>query len=216
MGERNEPVPRLFGADSNYVFGRNLDDRQRLQYQFTLLRDDFNLWFDEALRLGGLPVDPDVDWAALDVGCGEGQFTHEIARRYPRAQATGFDTDTAAIAVARAGSAPGANVRFVVHDARRSLAADVAPHGGFDAVVVWMVLPYLSDKRGVLADLAGALAPGGAIMLGNVPDEPVRLDHPAAKAIMKPGRQATQRLGMTGLEHGLQPLLAQAGARSTA
>lgn len=212
MDGRNEPVPQLFGAESNYVFGRNLDDRRRLQYQFSLLRDDFNVWFDEALRVGGLPTCPDLaDWAVLDVGCGEGQFTHEIARRYPRAQVTGVDADTAAIEVASAGSAPGANVRFFVHDARQPVTGGVAPYGGFDVVVAWMVLPYLPDKRGALAGLAGALAPGGVLLLGNVPDDPVRLDHPAAAAILNAGRPACQRLGMTGLEHGLGPLLRQTG-----
>jgi len=41
----------LFGND---MFERGLDERRRLEYQFELLREDFDLWFDAALRLGGL------------------------------------------------------------------------------------------------------------------------------------------------------------------
>src|SRR5436309_1884706 len=76
-------------------FERDVDDRRRLEHQFALLREDFNLWFDGMLRLGGLSTDPDrATWSVLDIGCGEGRFTREIARRYPNARAVGFDDIT--------------------------------------------------------------------------------------------------------------------------
>lgn len=210
--ERNGAEMRLFGTYSNYFFERNLDDRQRLAQQFDLLREDFNLWFDQALRLGGLSADPErADWPVLDAGCGEGQYAHEIVSRYPYARLTGFDADAAAVATAVSAAPAGARMRFVVHDARQSLPADVVPEGGFQAAVAWMILLYLPDKRAALAHLAAALAPGGVLMLGNVPDEPLLLDHPDARAILDTGRAAIERIGMTGLEHTLEPLLRQAG-----
>lgn len=203
---------RLSGTHSNYFFERNADDRQRLAQQFTLLREDFNLWFDQALRLGRLPADPrQADWPVLDAGCGEGQYAHEIARRYPHAHLTGFDADPAAVAAAAAAAPAGARTRFAVHDARQPLPADLTPEGGFRAAVAWMVLLYLPDKHAALAHLAAALTPGGVLMLGNVPDEPLLLDHPDARAILDTGRAALEQLGMTGLEHTLEPLLHQAG-----
>ncbi len=212
MGEGAAPGPRLFGEHSQYVFGRNLDDRQRLQHQFDLLREDFNLWFDEALRLGRLSTDPlRAAWSVLDVGCGEGQYAREIARRYPGARVVGVDVDAAAIAIASARCPPGANVRFLRHDARQPIAETVVPEGGFDAVVMWMVLLYMPDKPSALANAAAVLAPRGTLMLGNVPDEPLRLDHPSAVAIRAAGQQALERLGMIGLERDLGPLLRQAG-----
>lgn len=210
--ERTGAEMRLFGTHSNYFFERNLDDRQRLARQFVLLREDFNLWFDQALRLGGLSADPArADWPVLDAGCGEGQYAHEIVRRYPRADLTGFDADAAAVAVAASAAPAGTRTRFVVHDARQPLPAGLIPEGGFQAAVAWMVLLYLPDKRAALAHLAAAVAPGGVLMLGNVPDEPLLWDHPDARAILDAGRDAIERLGMTGMEHTLEPLLRQAG-----
>ncbi|HEV2374427.1 MAG TPA: class I SAM-dependent methyltransferase [Streptosporangiaceae bacterium] len=209
-GEETGEQVRLFGTHSNYFFERNLDDRQRLAQQFSLLREDFNLWFDQALRLGRLSADPQrADWAVLDAGCGEGQYAHEVVRRYPHAHLTGFDADPAAVAAA-AGPA-GTGMRFMVHDARQPLPAEVVPEGGFQAAVAWMVLLYLPDKRAALAHLAAALAPGGVLMLGNVPDEPLLLDHPDARVILETGRAAIARLGMTGMEQTLEPLLQEAG-----
>lgn len=210
--ERTEAEAPLFGTYSNYFFERNTDDRQRLAEQFTLLREDFNLWFDEALRLGRLSADPQrADWPVLDAGCGEGQYAHEIVRRYPHVHLTGFDADPAAVSAASSATPAGTSMRFVVHDARQPLPTDLVPGDGFRAAVAWMILLYLPDRRAALAHLAAALAPGGVLMLGNVPDEPLRLDHPDANAILDSGRAALSQLGMTGLEHNLKPLLQQAG-----
>src|SRR2546430_6751879 len=102
MDDRDDgtaPATDPFSPDPTSGFERGADERRRLEHQFGLLREDFNLWFDGMLRLGGLSIDPDrATWSVLDVGCGEGLFTREIARRYPNAQA-GWD---------RGGGRPGA------------------------------------------------------------------------------------------------------------
>jgi 2-polyprenyl-3-methyl-5-hydroxy-6-metoxy-1,4-benzoquinol methylase len=199
-------------TDSNGDFERDATDRRRLEHQFGLLREDFNLWFDEMLRLGGLSTEPArADWSVLDVGCGEGLFTHEIARRYPRARVVGVDVDADAVAVASARGAADRNVRFLVHDIRQPLVDIAGPAGGFDAVVMWLVLPYLADRRAALANLAAALRPGGVLLLGNVPDETMRLTHPAATGLLAAARQLVARLGLGGLEDTLEPLLREAG-----
>jgi SAM-dependent methyltransferase len=209
------PEPQLPGAHSHYFFGRNADDRQRLACQFSLLREDFNMWLDDAIRLAGLPAEPGLaDWSVLDLGCGEGQYAHEIARRYPNARVTGMDSDTTAITAASAATPPDASVRFLVHDARQPVPSWVVPGGGFNLVVAWMLLLHLPDKAAALASMAACLAPGGVALLGNIPDEPVWLDHPDALAINKTGRPALEQLGLLGLEDGLGPLLAGAGFTS--
>src|SRR6266496_1371669 len=208
MDERPAPQRPLFSTHSNYVFERNVGDRQRLRHQFSLLREDFNLWFDEALHMGGLSTDPDgAHWSVLDMGCGEGQYTCEIAQRYPSARVIGMDVDAASIQAAAAASASQANVRFLVHDARQPMAETVS----IDAVVMWMVLFYLPDKRTALANLAAALRPGGVLLLGNIPDEPMALDHPAAARIRPAGQETMRRLGLVGLEDSLEPLLREVG-----
>ncbi len=116
-----------------------------------------------------------------------------------------------AVAAASARSAADPNVRFLVHDARQPVAAGARPGAGFDAVVMWLVLPYLADRRTALANLASALRPGGVVLLGNVPDQAVRLDHPAAAGLLAAGQQLVTRLGLAGLEGSLEPLLREVG-----
>src|SRR2546429_2004465 len=158
-------------ADSTEVFERDVSERRRLELQFALLREYFDLWFDQTLRLGGLSTDPGrADWSVLDVGCGEGLFTREIVRRYPHARAVGIDVDADAIATASARSAAEANLRFLVHDVRQPPPASVAAGSlgagaGFDVVVMWLVLPYLADRRTALANLAAVRRPGGVVLL---------------------------------------------------
>lgn len=202
------PATDPFSHDPGGGFERGADERRRLEHQFGLLREDFNLWFDGMLRLGGLSLDPDAaSWSVLDVGCGEGLFTREIARRYPHARVVGVDMDADAVAVATGRSANIPNVRFMVHDIRQPL----TDAGDFDAAAMWLVLPYLTDRRAVLANLGAVLRPGSVALLGNVPDQAIRLDHPAAAGLLAAGQQLVARLGLGGLEDSLDGLLRQAG-----
>jgi SAM-dependent methyltransferase len=204
MQEHTAPEA-TFGPKSNYLFAQNLGERARLERQFHLLKEDFDLWCGEALRLAGL--DADGDWSALDLGCGEGQFARELARRHPRARVTGMDVDDAAIATAVANSGPFGNVEFAVHDAREPLPAG----SRYDVVVMWMVLLYLPDKAGALAQVAAATRPGGVLLLCNVTDEPVQFSHPVVAELMEPSQEIAKRFGAVGLEGRLVADLEAAG-----
>jgi SAM-dependent methyltransferase len=195
----------MFGPKSNYLFAQNLDERARLERQYHLLQEDFSLWFGEALRLAGL--DAGGDWSALDLGCGEGQFTRELARRHPRARVTGMDVDEAAIATAAANRGAVENVEFAVHDAREPLPAG----SEYDVVVMWLVLLYLPDRAGALAQVAAATRPGGALLLCNVPDEPTRFSHPVATELVEASAEMARRFGAVGLEGRLAADLEAAG-----
>ena len=195
----------MFGPKSNYLYAENSDERARLERQFHLFQEDFDLWFGEALRLAGL--DAGGDWSALDLGCGEGQFAREFARRHPRARVTGLDVDAAAIATAGANRGTVANVEFAVHDAREPLPAGAT----YDVVVMWLVLLYLPDKGGALAQVAAATRPGGALLLCNVPDEHVRFSHPFVGELMEAAFEVAARFGAVGIEGRLQGDLAAAG-----
>jgi hypothetical protein len=46
-----------------------------------------------------------------------------------------------------------------------------------------------------LANLAAALRPGGVVLLGNVPDESLRLSHPAATELVAAWQALVNRLG---------------------
>jgi 2-polyprenyl-6-hydroxyphenyl methylase/3-demethylubiquinone-9 3-methyltransferase len=96
---------------------------------------------------------------ALDVGCGAGLLTEPLARM--GARATGLDAAPENIAAAR------------VHAQGQGLAIDyragsVEGLGGaerFDLVCSMEVIEHVADVPGFVAGLAGALAPGGLMIL---------------------------------------------------
>jgi SAM-dependent methyltransferase len=210
MGETSAFGRPLFGPYSNYFFDRNADERQRLDNQFHLLCEDFDRWVDEALRMGDLSTDPGgALWSMLDLGCGEGQFTRHIARRYPKATVVGMDVDRAAVEAASGDDA--GNVRFLVHDAREPLPPILDRGADFDIVVMWMVLLYLPDKKGALANVAEALAPGGVLLLCNQPGQPVRFSHPVATELIEASLEMGRRFGILGPEESLNSVLRESG-----
>lgn len=210
MDERETRGRPQFGAHSNYFFDRNAGERQRLENQFHLFSEDFERWFDEALRVGHLEVDPGAAvWTMLDLGCGEGQFTRRAAERYPKATAVGMDVDPAAVETASRDAA--ANVRFLVHDAREPLPHVLDPGAAFDVAVMWMVLLYLPDKRAALANLARAVAPGGVVLLCNQPDQGVRFSHPVMTELVEASFEMARRFGVLISEASLDPALEDAG-----
>ena len=79
----------------------------------------------------------------LDVGCGPGTITADLAARVPDGQVTGIDAAAGVVSVARqeAGRRGQANVRFETGDVYRLAFAD----GTFDVVHAHQVLQHLSD-----------------------------------------------------------------------
>lgn len=95
---------------------------------------------------------------ALDVGCGAGLLCEPLARL--GAAITGVDAAAENVAVASAHAA-GAGLSI---DYR---CGDVAQLGlsGFDLVTSMEVIEHVADKAAFLSALAGALAPGGLMVL---------------------------------------------------
>lgn len=93
----------------------------------------------------------------LDAGCGGGDHTVELARRFPEAEILGIDLDAALIArnqdaARRLGLT---RVRFVLGDLSR-LDGDA-----FDLIVCIDVLEHIPGQQRALENLARALTPGG-------------------------------------------------------
>jgi SAM-dependent methyltransferase len=204
--------PLLLGDHGNYFFDRNLDERRRLDQQFEAMREDFDLWFDQALRLGGLSGDPErAEWAVLDVGCGEGQYALRVVERYPKVQVLGVDVTADAIAAARQMAAGRPNLRFAVHDLRGPLPAELRRPGGYDVAVGWFFLYFMPDARRTLADVAGALAPGGVLLLANVREEFMRHPDPVVQELVQAVQEAGRRVGMFEVERNLEGWLSELG-----
>ena len=99
--------------------------------------------------------------SVLDLGCGDGKVTAEIARRVPRGRVTGLDSSPDMIRLAQSAFPPSANpnLGFRLGDAR-ALDFD----GIFDVVFSNATLHWVKGHGPVLKGAARSLKPGGTIL----------------------------------------------------
>jgi trans-aconitate 2-methyltransferase len=105
----------------------------------------------------------------LDVGCGDGKITAEIAARVPRGSVLGVDPSRDMVAFASSHFGPPArpNLRFEVADARRLPYRDE-----FDLVVSFNALHWVPEQGAALGSIRAALRPAGRTLLRFVPQGP--------------------------------------------
>jgi trans-aconitate 2-methyltransferase len=97
----------------------------------------------------------------LDVGCGDGKITAEIAARVPSGSVVGVDPSTAMIEFAHEHFVVDhANLSFVVGDATRLPYRDA-----FDLVVSFNALHWILDQAGALQCIREAICPTGRALL---------------------------------------------------
>jgi trans-aconitate methyltransferase len=98
----------------------------------------------------------------LDIGCGDGKITAEIARQLPEGSAVGIDNSDDMIRFANANFPPESypNLRFRLLDASR---LDFSSE--FDVIFSNACLHWIFDHRPVLHGIARALKPGGKSLL---------------------------------------------------
>jgi trans-aconitate 2-methyltransferase len=102
----------------------------------------------------------------LDIGCGDGRITAEIAARVPRGAVVGVDSSRAMIAFASShfDSALHPNIRFEVADAR-----GLPFREEFDLVVSLNALHWLPDQNAALRSIRSAMKSDGLAQLRLVP-----------------------------------------------
>ena len=93
----------------------------------------------------------------LDVGCGPGNSSAVLARRFPGAHILGIDSSPAMIESAKAAHP---DIEFALCDAAREL--PTLP-GGFDLVFSNACLQWVPDHKTLLRNLFGLLRPGGTL-----------------------------------------------------
>ncbi len=117
-------------------------------------------WYEERKRALTLAVLPDARYPrVLEIGCGIGVLTAQLAARADRLVAT--DVSPPAVERARERTAGLPHVQVEVGDV-----VDALPAGPFDLVVLSEVGYYLDRPtlQRVLTDLRGRLAPGGTLL----------------------------------------------------
>jgi trans-aconitate methyltransferase len=105
----------------------------------------------------------------LDIGCGDGKITAEVAVRLPRGSVLGVDPshDMIAFASSHFSTPAHPNLRFAVGDARSLPYRDE-----FDLVISFNALHWVLEQEAALRSIRAALKPGGKAVLRFVPAGP--------------------------------------------
>ena len=152
------------------------------------------------------------DARCLDVGCGGGDVTVELAAMVPAGRAVGVDLDEAKLALARTEAADAGidNVEFRM--------GDVLQRGGegdrFDVIYMRFLLTHLTDPAAAVANAVAQLAPDGVLVVEDIdfsghfcyPDSPAFRNYVAWYSDAVRGRGADPDIGPR-----LPGLLADAG-----
>jgi trans-aconitate 2-methyltransferase len=100
----------------------------------------------------------------LDVGCGNGKSTREIAARVPQGSVLGVDASAAMVDFASAQYADVPNLKFEVRDARR-----LGFEHAFDLAVSFNALHWIAGQAHALQSIHAALKPEGRAQIRLVP-----------------------------------------------
>ena len=141
-----------------YVIRGGTEGRERLRLLAEVMAPSTRALLGEA----GVPAGA----VCLDVGCGGGDVTRELARAAgPAGRVLGVDLDAVKIDIARAESAQ-AGVSNVVFEARDVTAWE--PAGTFDVVYARFLLTHLSRPGDLLSTMRRHVRPGGAMIVEDI------------------------------------------------
>jgi SAM-dependent methyltransferase len=141
-----------------YAIRGGIAGRERLRILARTLHTGTNALFDR------LAVGPGM--RCLDVGCGGGDVTFDLARRVgSRGQVVGVDIDQTKLDLARQEAAAQgfANIEFRTLDIRNT-----EIDAGFDLVYARFLLSHLAKPAGAIDTLSRALRPGGLLIVEDI------------------------------------------------
>jgi SAM-dependent methyltransferase len=157
---------------SHYVIRGGVEGRERLRVMSRVLQPSTSALFD---RLG-----IEDGWSCLDVGCGGGDVSFELASRVgAHGRVLGIDIDPTKLELARSEAAQrsAANVTFEELDIRSS-----SPRSVFDLMYARFVLTHLSDPAAAVAAFHRHLRRGGVVAVEDI-DFSGYLSYPRSPAL---------------------------------
>lgn len=129
----------------------------------------------------------------VDLGCGPGNATELLTRRWPGAHVLGIDNSPQMIEAAQARAVPG-QLEFRAGDVREVTAELLG--GPVDVLITNATLQWVPGHLDLIPHFAGLLAPGGTFALG----VPGNFDSPSHTLFGELQRQPRWAARLTGLE----------------
>jgi len=157
----------------SYVIRGGIEGRERLRILSRVMRPATLAVLKRAAQPG---------WNCLDVGCGGGDVTREIAKIVgPGGHVVGCDIDAPQLDLARkeTDQAGLANVEY-----RNLNVAASSPGESFDCVYSRFLLTHLANPEAVIGRLHNCVVPGGLIVLEDI-DFRGHFSHPASPALAR-------------------------------
>jgi SAM-dependent methyltransferase len=181
-----------------YIIRGGLEGRERLRVLARAMYPTTAALFD---RVG---VEPGM--SCLDVGCGGGDVTRELARRVaPGGRAVGIDRDATKLTIAREEADADAGVTVAYREGD-ILTTELARE--YDVVYVRFVLTHMADPEAAAALIAAALRPGGVLIVEDI-DFTGSFCHPANVAYERYAELYSRAAWARGVDPNIGPRLPQ-------
>lgn len=158
--------------NEHYVIRGGIEGRERLRILARVMGGVTRAFLDRLSLREGMQI--------LDVGCGGGDATLELAARVgPSGRVVGVDIDAVKLEIARAE----ARERGLAHvEFRECDAATAAGEGAFDVVYARFLLTHLGEPEEAVAAFHRAVRPGGLVAVEDI-DTRGHFHHPESRSL---------------------------------